>query len=122
MEDGFGEDRNPFTECNEELRRRALESGLESGLDSGLEDTGEVARLIDDIRRIYSQQCGAVQWDLFPVRGGYEFCGVFSDTGRRDDGVLVINWHRDHPAMDGALCWVFDPALGTWSDYHDPAG
>ena len=109
----YGEDRYLFTECNEELRRGVLELDLV--------EARYVARLIDDIRRIFSNPCGLGQWDLFPRNEGYDFCGGHA-SGRQEDGLLVVNWHEDYPAMDGSLCWVWYSSDGVWADYQDPEG
>jgi hypothetical protein len=107
---GGGVDRPVFPLCEDRLRK-AL--SLDESPDLG--PLG-VARAIDAVRAELPGQCRTPLWDLYPRRAGHEECGVVGDTGRREDGVLVVNWHPEHPASGGALCWVL--AGGEWEEFH----
>ena len=110
-----GIDRPQFPTCEKHLRNLLDEASLEnfSALD--------VARLLDRVKLDAPSECGDL-WDIYPQREARDDCEVSGSTGSVYDGSsvisLLINWHLEHPASDGSICWVRRVAGGEWELLH----
>ena len=110
-----GIDRPQFPVCEKHLRNLLDEASLEnfSALD--------VARLLDRVKLDAPSECGDL-WNIYPQRETRDDCEVSGSTGSVYDGAgvisLLVNWHLEHPASDGSVCWVRRVAGGEWELLH----
>ena len=102
-----GVDRPAFPVC--EGRLREVLAGLEDAEVGPL----EVARAIDLVKKELAGECGTELWEVYPRGMAHGACEVEEDTGRWEEG-LVVNWHPEHPAGGGAVCWVLSE--GEWRE------
>ena len=102
-----GVDRPVFPRCEAYLKE--LLAGVEPSRVSAL----FVARMLDLVKLELSSECAAGLWESYPRSEEREDCEVLGTTGVLGDGSLLINWHPDYPASDGAVCWV-RPSDGDW--------
>ncbi len=104
-----------FPACDYQLREYLVTSlSSDGGSRANVVNVAEVARLLDQVRAFHAEQCSSLLWDLFPRDEGWPSCaGV--PTGLAPDGSrLVVNWHLDFPALDGAVCWEYVLENGEW--------
>ena len=98
-----------FPVCDARLRSVLLEA---RGAGFGPVD---VARGIDRVRLELPRECPSARWSPYPRREAHEDCSVAVETGRWRNA-MVVNWHPDHPASGGAVCWVMID--GEWSESY----
>ena len=107
-----GIDAPRFPVCEARLKEKVLAGDVENLR------VIDVAAAVDRVKFEFGAECGTGNWDIYPGSGGSEVCSVAAETGYQDGGVLVVNWQEEHPASDGAVCWVHDLGSGQWESSY----
>ena len=108
-----GVDRPEFPVCEGYLRNLVDDVGGE-----GVRAL-EVARLVDRVRADLPSECETKLWDIYPRLSWNPGCEVQGDTGLLPDGSLLLNWHPEHLASDGAVCWLRNGESGEWRPFYE---
>ena len=111
-----GRDFPEFPLCEAYLKQVLWESWQKGG--SGDLDARGVARGVARVRLDIPGECGTRLWSVFPKVGPQEGCLLEGPTGDLQGTALVVNWHDDFPASDGAVCWVLSVDDGEWVPFY----
>ena len=112
---GTGTDLPRYPVCEDRLREKVLAGDVRELR------VLDVAGAVEEVKRELGAECGSGNWSIYPSTGPAVECDVQAVTGVGEDGLLVLNWQEQHPASDGAVCWVHDLGGGEWSASYKEA-